>query len=285
MKKIIALTLAACMLLTFTACGSEPRTETRYAMQTQIYEAPDNVICQETVFHYTDDGKIVSMVTTENGAEASRVNYELNEDGLLWKQITIADGASSTMEYTYTLDDAGNPIRVEQTQDGQPYSTSERTYDGEGNLLTQKNTYALNGMTSTITYDASGNILELETDYGEGRVYGTEYTYDEKGNPLTSVTDDAAGQRRTVYEYDAQGRETGTTEYLEDGSVNQYSETTYDGLTETIRSYGGDGTMHAYSVTTRDEHGNILTQEHYDQNESLMFRQSFTWLALEVPAD
>lgn len=286
MKKILAFALAACMLLTLAACDSEPKTETRYVMETQIYEVPDNGTRQETVFHYTDDGKIVSMVTTENGEEVSRVTYELNGDGLLWKQISSAGGeVTETMEYTYTLDDAGNPVRVEQTVNGAPYAASERTYDSEGNLLTQKTISTLVGMTSTITYDADGNILKMENDYGSGQVFTTEYTYDENGNPLTAVTNDAGGRRETHYEYDDQGREVKSTEYLADGTINQYSESTYDGLTETSRSFRGDGTKMGYAVITRDEHGNTLTQEHYDQNEKLMFRQSFTWLAFEVPAE
>lgn len=284
MKKIVALFLAACLLLTLAACDAEPKTETRYVMATQIYEMPDNGIRRETAFHYTGEGKIESMVITENGGEVGRVEYVMNEDGMVWKQIATEGGVASITEYAYTLDDAGNPIRTEQTVDGAPYSVNEYAYDKDGNLLTAKTTNDRLGMTSTITYTPSGDILKQEYDYGEGRVYTTEFTYDD-GKLMSAVTSDAAGQRETRYEYDGQGREVKSTEYLADGTVNQYSETTYEGLTETKRSYKGDGTALSYAIITRDEHGNTLVQEHYDQENELMFRQSFTWLAIEEIVD
>ncbi len=285
MKKILAYVLAACLLLTLAACDTEPKTETRYVMATQIYEMPEDGIRRETVFHYTAEGKIESMVVTENGEEVGRVEYVMNEEGMVWKQITTEGGTTSTTEYAYTLDDAGNPIRTEQTVDGAPYSVNEYTYDADGNLATGKTTNALMGMTSTITYTPSGDILKQESDYGEGRVFSTEFTYDDEGKLLLSVTNDAGGRRETRYEYDSQGREIKSTEYLADGTVNQYSESSYDGLTETKRNYKGDGTPLAWAVTTRDEHGNTLVQEHYYQEDELMFRQSYTWLAVEVTVD
>lgn len=286
MKKTFALLLAVCLLLGLAACDSQPKTETQYVMETQLYEAPDSGVYRRTVFSYTDEGKIESMIVYENDEETGRVDYELNEDGLLWKQIsTEASGTTETMEYTYTLDAGGNPTVVEQTVNGEPYATSQRTYDAEGNLAASETTYTQSGMTSTITYTASGDILTMETDYGTGQVFTTEYTYDEAGNPLTCVTVDASGRRETVYAYDGQGRQIKTTEYLEDGSVGQSSETSYDGLAETSRSYGSDGTMNSYTVITRDEHGNTLTQEFYTADGSLMFRQSFTWRAVEVPVE
>lgn len=284
MKKIIALTLAAVLLLALAACDTAPKTETRYLPETQIYE--DNAgTLRETRFTYTPDGATQSMVTTENGQEISRVEYVLNGDGLLWKQITTESGVTSTMEYLYTLDDSGNPVRVEQTLDGQPYITSERTYDANGNILTNKSTMDMSGTVTTTTYDTGGNILKMEHDYGTGQLFATEYTYNDGGDPLTSVTNDAGGQRKTVYEYDSQGREVKTTEYLSDGTVSQYSETAYDGLTETVYSYSGDGTALTYRVAVRDEHGNLLSQEYRDPDGSLMFRQSYTWLAVEAAAD
>lgn len=285
MKKILAFVLAACMLLTLAACDTEPKTETRYVMATQIYEMPDNGIYRETVFHYTADGKIESMVTTENGEEAGRVEYVMNDEGMVWKQIATENGTTSTTEYAYTLDDAGNPIRTEQTVDGALDSVNEYTYDAEGNLATSKTTNDRIGIVSTITYTPSGSILKQESDYGEGRVFSTEFTYDDEGKLLSTVTNDAAGRRETRYEYDAQGREIKSTEYLADGTINQYSQSSYDGLTETKRSYKGDGTPLAWAIITRDEHGNTLVQEHYYGADELMFRQSFTWLAVEVTVD
>ena len=113
MKKIFAFVLAVCMLLTLAACDPGSETETRYVMATQIYEMPDNGIYRETVFHYSGDGKIESMVTTENGEEVGRVEYVMNEDGMVWKQISTEDGVASTTEYAYTLDDAGNIIGIQ----------------------------------------------------------------------------------------------------------------------------------------------------------------------------
>ena len=75
------------------------------------------------------------------------------------------------------------------------------------------------------------------------------------------------------------------TVYQPDGTLLYANTYTWEGTTQTITSALPDGTINQTAVLTYDEHGNLLTQELYDSDNTLVSKEIHTWKAVEVPID
>ncbi len=151
-------------------------------------------------YHYRYEGGRTTITRVEQGQEY--VSWEekyLDDAGQVQK---VLSSAGSERRCFY--DDAGNPIRVEQWEEGQLYGTTLRTFDDQGRVLQYQD------------YDAAGALLN-QTDYtytqlefsytitsrfqdGTSRV--EEFRPD--GEPITIEYRDAQGQvtLRQFYIYD-----------------------------------------------------------------------------------
>lgn len=162
-----------------------------------------------TTYAYDADGDLI-RTTQPNGIVELRQYDALNQLTLIE---ATGPGNIPVTAFAYTLDAAGNRIRVDElggrsvtyTYDALYRLTKEAiidtssgnrvmgyTYDAAGNRLTRTDTV---GGTTTYSYDANDRLLS-ETTAG----VATAYTYDNNGNMLSSKSD----VETSIYEYDAQ---------------------------------------------------------------------------------
>jgi len=124
----------------------------------------------ELRFTYDANGNQLSEEYLQNQTTTSRTNRTFN---------------AFDQELSYMFDSNG---------DGSANHTIIRTYDEQGNLLTEENDHFSSGSrsdTTTWTYDSNGNMLSRKDDYSsDGSLnMSVTYTYDEFGNQLSTSVD------------------------------------------------------------------------------------------------
>lgn len=197
----------------------------------------------------------------------------VEETKTIWKYTklhqTWSDGQESLSEYTF--DDMGRTLTADHS--GRYYPEGVRgiryTYDEAGNLI-QKVGH-LNGKDTwkdEFEYDALGNqtLFRSMTEEGEWSAWD-EHNYDERGNLLSIHTYDYMGELVDSCRY--------TYTYHEDGSYErEYHSPSmqYDG--ETYRG-----------IAWFDANGNMVKEENYRMDGSLISTTEYTWQSFEVPAD
>lgn len=173
-----------------------------------------------TDFEHDPRGRLITRnvrgddSTTETDDAISRIAY--TPTGLV-RQITDPDGVATRYEYDqvhrltaiedgegnridYTLDDAGNRIREDTTDNsGELLRTLSRVYDQLGQLETIADAEA---NPTDFSYDAAGNVDTTTDAYG--RI--TDHDYDPLGRLRRTLQDVADIGADTSFGYDAQGR-------------------------------------------------------------------------------
>ncbi|MBQ4536381.1 MAG: PKD domain-containing protein, partial [Lachnospiraceae bacterium] len=199
---------------------------------------------------YDEKGRVTRQEDAEGSV--SHLSYEDAEDGSM--KVTILDGVGAEKEVS--VDGKGRITRF-VNENG---STTEYTYDVDGNVLCEKDAY---GNCIFKEYDEDGNLLSL-TDKGN---LTTTYSYDVNGN-VAGITN-TSGQTAT-YEYDDRGLVTRatdfaglTTTYAYDGNGQLVKQTTAglgsisytyeNGQCTSITDYLGNTTYNTY-----DNAGNLI---------------------------
>lgn len=279
MKKLLALILALAMILTLSACGgdpidtnptddptesvgggtpsdTEPKTETKWVIQSETYVYEDPSLGTVTsVYTYDDLGNPLTC-RQESATETLDMVMTYDENGYR-TSVTMTQG-DYVMKQLITCDEKGNWIETKMYVGDQLTQTYTYTYDESGNQLTM-----------TLTSDTYSNY--------------TEYSYDENGNILgyNTYANDELSITVTV-EYDGQGRQIRSTTADAQGNISSITETTYDGNTEKRVTKAADGTVLTTLVFTYDEHGNAIAIEN-SGTHTTPYSYTATFISIEVP--
>ena len=191
----------------------------------------------------------------------------------IWKYSKLhqvwSDGQECLNEYTY--DEMGRTLTADFS--GRYYPEGVRglryVYDEEGNLI-QKSGH-LNGAETWVDeyeYDDFGNQTMFRSRTEDGRwATWEEYNFDERGNLISIHIYDYNGEMVTSCRY--------SYTYNEDGSYQreyQSPKENYDGET-----YSG--------VAWYDVHGNMVKEETYRMDGTVVSTTEYVWQSFEVPAD
>jgi hypothetical protein len=201
---------------------------------------------------------LLQTVTAVYEDRTVRSEYIYDGADVLKAVITYQDDAESYRTYT-TCDEAGNVIKrsIVFVGSGQTAAQVEHTYDTHGRLLESTTTVA-GVLTVTEKRTYRGGLLELlrREDHARGTVERHMYTYQD-GVPVSSTCSDGSGRRLSTTVYSCEG--TVTTAVTTDAS----------------------GAETGRVVTTRDEMGNVLRQEHSGEDP---VTYTYTYRRTEGPA-
>lgn len=266
MKK--TLLWAMCLVLLFlTACTSPtdpgpstetssppPETKTVFVHTSITQEFGSSV--NRTEYLFDDEDHVCEVVVYTNDTQTKRHSVECDENGNYIKW--TAEG--SVTEYAY--DDEGHSLGVTLYINNELVSSTQYTW--ENGLRTSVTTsIAAQGITqrAVMTYDSAGQLLRQDT-----------YT----AETLTNYS---------IYTNGENGRHTSITTYQPDGTQLYTTAFQYTDSMETATTTSPDGTVTQTTVKFYDEHGNLLTQEIYSSDGSMISKETHTWKAIEVPPD
>ncbi len=248
LRKIICILLTTLLLL-MAGCSQTPEEDVTWYMKEDI-RTFFGAQTTRYVYEYNDDWSTGSITTYENGEMLGTITYEHTESGYITQ-----DGDDVT-EVIYTKDDAGNATHTENYLNGQLSSATDCTFDEKGNMLTY-NTYFVEPdmhLHQETEYDARGNKIRMTVDNGYATTV-TEYSYDMQGRLTKESNPDSSS--RTEYSYSDGGR------------------------VQTALSYGGNGDLTGKSITTYDDYGNALLQEHYDAQGNLVMSAARSYVSTD----
>lgn len=265
----------------------------------------DGRVDENSSYTYDASGNLL-LVESENDSSQETRTYTYDPEGRLTYQESLLTESGRPEPYyrystSYTYDEAGLLVlmdtSVELIDVYTTYYAYEMTYDGQGNLETQKlvvsdetgavtleelSTYAYDSegrqtlyeydrdidgtidFTETWTYDAQGRLLNhVQTDAGDerGRDESMAYAYDKSGNLLTYVY--RSGKIplwKEVHEYDAGGNRTSHEERSDGVRIRKWVAEYDDEIGQVVQSMDWDanGMFDSRYVYTLDVDGNLV---------------------------
>lgn len=271
MKKLFALLLSLCLLLSLAACGepaedTQPKdTEPEKTTQPQTTEPGATQPNEEASFLWDEEGSeevctLVEMLCKdlEENTETS-LTMDVTDKGQILSVSNEERGQQAQVEY----DEKGFPTAIKVTEDGAVVTTVNFTFDASGNLL--RVTSPEYNLDTSYTYDDNGNVLTITNpDSTE------ECTYDEKGNLLTSKVSRSGKLWEYTYTYDADGNQL-TGKVTLDGELRSERLNTYENGNLVSEKDGSDEYRSTY-----DDQGNLLTYEFYRDGE-FVWNQTYTY--------
>ncbi len=252
-KRALSILLAVLLLPALAGCSQEPKSDVKF-YTTELSTTYFGTSTTRTVYEYSEDFTQYTMTNWQDDELLSTVNYEVTETGYIARG--TQDGVEEIMEVKGTKDEAGNPIYSEQYNNDELTSTTECTYDGNGNMLT-----------------FVSNTLSV------GVVIRQEFTYDENGNKIKQINDYNGSITTTEYEYDSQSRL--VRECSPDSSGWKEYEYSDGGKTQTAFAYDENGALSAKIIETYDDWGNLLTRQSYDESGALVIDMAYSYLGTD----
>ncbi len=252
-KRVLSILLTILLLLALTGCSKEPDPNVKFYLTEQI-STYFGTSTTRTVTEYDEDWNQSKIITWQNEELVSTVEYEVTETGYIARG--TQDGVEETLELRVTKDEDGMPLRGEQYINGELYSTSEYTYDENGNML-----------------------VFYSDMHAVGMVLRQEYTYDEMGNKIKQTDDTGYGVVTTQYEYDSQNRL--VKEFSPDSPGWTEYEYSNGGKTQTAFAYDENGTLAAKMIETYDDYGNLLTREAYDASGECTYTMAYRYIGTD----
>ena len=253
-------------------------------------------ISYEVINTYDEDGKLIRNVYRMGGNKTTiDTSYTYNPQGdviLEAAQYTVVEGEEAIVgnttetSYQYTYDHEGR-VTKKITETAFSSSTSEYTYNEQGDLICEKTVNALgtvqtgefayvyseNGEISRITevkngyrvsscdetYDEQGNLTSRQSVSAMDTVSNSfVYTYDDLNRPIQKVHTDSDGRSYTyTYEYDERNNLTKKTRTYPSGTVTTFVYT-YDDMDREIKSVVTAGNDRTVTETEYDHHGNVI---------------------------
>lgn len=269
MKRLLAILLAMCMLLSLAACG-EPEDE-------------DDKKPNKTKPSATETGGKNEPTDPEvPGTEEATRNVWLATE----MAKTVHDEYAGPQVYreVYTYDLQGNLVsRVSYTPSGQVSSSVTMEYDADGHMIKE---IFKSGNVYEYAYDALGNQFKIVGDEGQtytlelddqGRAlryqdpYSTDvYTYAEDMTSYTVTSYNEKGQatQYTEYTLDEKGHVVMTRRCGMDGKLRYRTDFVYENdllVQELYYELGSETYVSTSHTYTYDAYGNRLT-DHYDGN-------------------
>ena len=233
-----------------------------------------------TVNTYDENGNQLTEKYTSSGGSDTLLTNTYDENGQLIHAVTLNRGVK-TREVTHKYDEKGRVIqdyvwRYEPSSDFTSASTTDFTYDENGNTLTQYQ-HDLSGYWSKTesTYTADNKLLTERFKDSDGYITAKENVYDENGF-LIAGTETYGGSTYTyAYENHTGGRWLRKTVTNPDGQVETTTRSfSGAGLLEQTVTYA-DGTTER-EVRTYDHAGNLLTYTAY-YNDTVSSTCSYTY--------
>lgn len=211
----------------------ETFTVTQYLLTETVTQLARTGDFMSTRYYYAPDGRLEYSIVEQNGVESYRLTYTYDESG---KTATgsgsTSDGIEIINEVVY--DDAGNPLRsvtfniVDEKRI--PLTSTDNSYDSNGNLTQQESKCYLSGdlVTHTLTvysYDENGHPLTVTTfNELDGSGGSCPLYCDRNGNIILPFSADGSVTYRS---YDDHGNLVATESYLRGAfiqcTINQYT--------------------------------------------------------------
>lgn len=243
MKKLFAAFILL-MLLALSGC-SEKEEVTFYETKTYIKHSTGDINFSEK--NYDENWNLLLDYMTLNGEFASKVEYEYSEDfTILTTKTTSAIYEPDTTKVIRTFDEKGQVVRAESYDGDRHISTTEYTYDDNGETVFVKSTLPGDDIVTTL-----------------------QRIFDDRGNLVTYIQDIGYYVSRYEYSYDKNNRRI-REEHYKDDSLTGYREFSWEGNTGTGTNYMADGTPAAKQILEYDDAGNLLRHEVRDLSGSLM---------------
>lgn len=239
MKKLFSLIPLFLFVLVLSACGQKEEV-TFYETRTYIRQSTGDINLLENT--YDENWNLLQSYITLNGNFSSKTEYEYSEEfTVLTTKTTFASDAPDTSKIIRTFDDQGQVIKAETYDGDLLISTTEYTYDDNGEKTFLKTTHPEDGIVTTIQriFDDHGNLITYiqDTGYYVGRY---EYAYNQKNQRVRE-------------------------EYYRDDVLLDYIEFTWEGNIGTGTSYKADGTPLGKRLLEYDDYGNLLRLESQDR--------------------
>ncbi|MCR4704393.1 MAG: hypothetical protein K5665_12105 [Saccharofermentans sp.] len=202
--------------------------------------------------------------------ESSIATYDYDEAGLLNKTFYFdKDDKLTGWDTNYNYDDNGNElVHIQYDTEGNPLNFTSREYDDEGRV------------TKYSQYDKNGEIIQ-STEY--------QYTCDDKGNLIKMSCIDSDGKLAQEVEYDENGKKSKDIYYWAENSTAYYDyKNEYDANGNNIKTsiyvryYSADEepSLESHNEMKYDEHGNMISLDHYDATGKLEFHYDIEYIAV-----
>ncbi|MDE5765004.1 MAG: hypothetical protein K2N49_02215 [Ruminococcus sp.] len=142
-------------------------------------------------YEYNDDGTVKTITHSESSAGVSESysymeTYSYNDYGDKISMVTsLPDGGDvyGSIFFEYEYDENNRPVtEIHKDENGFVYTTIYRTYDENGNVLTEKSTYGENtdGSTKVFAYDDQNRLISSHDVSPDGtEMLFIEYEYEE----------------------------------------------------------------------------------------------------------
>lgn len=147
------------------------------------YDALGNLIAMDSPTKQTTFDKHISRPLLESiPARQKRTVSTYDAAGRLLSRYEFDDDDGDCEGVTYTYDEKGNLLCVEEYEDYSLEDGTRYTYDANGNMLTETQ-YDENGEKywTTYTYNADGKLTEQTYTYGDEESQRRVYTYNDNG--------------------------------------------------------------------------------------------------------
>ena len=238
MKRLFAFGLSLLLLVTLSACSKQEEVEF-YESKAYIKQGTGDINLRENT--YDENWNLLQSYTTINGKFSSKTEYEYSEDfTVMTTKLTFADNTADTSKTIRTFDEKGQAINVENYEDNRLVSTTEYTYNDDGEMTFIKSTHPEEGIVNTIQriFDDHGNLITYiqDTGYYVGRY---EYAYNQKNQRVRE-------------------------EYYRDDVLLDSIDFAWEGNVGTGTSYKADGTPLGKRLLEYDAYGNLLRLESQD---------------------
>ena len=239
MKKLLTIALSLLLALTLFGCAEQEEVKF-YESKTYIRQSTGDINLREST--YDENWNLTLSYTTLNGNYSSKVEYEYSEDfTVMTMKSSSATDKPEISRVVRRFDDQGQVIQAESYEGDRLISTTEYTYDDNGEQTFLKTTYPENDTVITIQrlFDDHGNLITYiqDTGYSVGRY---EYAYNEKNQRIRE-------------------------EYYRDDVLLDSIDFTWEGNVGTGTSYKADGTPQGKRLLEYDEYGNLLRLESQDR--------------------
>ena len=237
MKKLFSI-LFLLMLLALSGCSEKEKVEF-YETKSYVRHSTGDINLHENT--YDENWNLLLSYTTLNGNFASQREYEYSEDfTVLTTKSTSAIYEPEISKVIRTFDEKGQVIRAETYNGDRHISTTEYSYDDNGEMTYVRSTQPESDIVTTI-----------------------QRIFDEEGNLVTYIQNTGFYVGRYEYQYNQKNQRV-REEYYRDDALLDYIDFTWEGNVGTGTSYQADGTPMGKKLLEYDKYGNLLRLESQD---------------------